>query len=149
MATGLPTTETAKSPLIEVPEEGLRQIRRWAWVIALGSFLFGYDSGVISGALLFLKEDLHLNDFEQGSVVSVLLLGAIAGLLAAYLPLLGAIGTGETFWLFAVVCAFGIWFVRRYVPETKDREFPEVDAELQAHAKGEVRLPAGLPGRAA
>ena len=82
MATGVPTTETAESPLIEVPEEGLRQIRRWAWVIALGSFLFGYDTGVISGALLFLKEDLHLNDFEQGSVVSVLLLGAIAGALS-------------------------------------------------------------------
>ena len=81
MATGVPTTETAQSPLIEVPEEGLRQIRRWAWVIALGSFLFGYDTGVVSGALLFLKEDLHLDDFQQGSVVSVLLLGAIAGAL--------------------------------------------------------------------
>jgi SP family galactose:H+ symporter-like MFS transporter len=65
----------------------------------------------------------------------------------AFLPLLSAIGTGQTFWLFAVVCALGIWFVRRYVPETKDREFPEVDAELQARAKGEVRPPAGLPRR--
>ena len=65
----------------------------------------------------------------------------------AFLPLLSAIGTGQTFWLFAVVCAFGIWFVGRYVPETKEREFPEVDAELQARAKGEVPPPAGLPGR--
>ena len=65
----------------------------------------------------------------------------------AFLPLLSAIGTGQTFWLFAVVCAFGIWFVGRYVPETKDREFPKVDAELQARAKGDVRPPAGLPGR--
>jgi sugar porter (SP) family MFS transporter len=81
MATGVSTTETAQSPLIDVPEEGLRQIRRWAWVIALGSFLFGYDTGVVSGALLFLREDLHLDDFQQGSVVSVLLLGAIAGAL--------------------------------------------------------------------
>jgi hypothetical protein len=64
-----------------------------------------------------------------------------------FLPLLSAIGTGQTFWLFAVVCALGIWFVGRYVPETKDREFPKVDAELQARAKGDVRPPAGLPGR--
>ena len=65
----------------------------------------------------------------------------------AFLPLLSAIGTGQTFWLFAVVCAFGIWFVGRYVPETKDRELPEVDAELQTPAKGDVPPPAGLPGR--
>jgi SP family galactose:H+ symporter-like MFS transporter len=83
MATGVPTVEMAETPLtIEVPEDGLRQIRRWAWVIATGSFLFGYDTGVISGALLFIKEDLHLSDFQQGSVVSVLLLGAIAGALS-------------------------------------------------------------------
>jgi SP family galactose:H+ symporter-like MFS transporter len=81
MATGIPTTETAKSPLIDVPEKGLKQIGRWGLLIALGSFLFGYDTGVISGALLFIKNDLHLNDFEQGSVVSVLLLGAIIGAL--------------------------------------------------------------------
>jgi MFS transporter, SP family, galactose:H+ symporter len=65
----------------------------------------------------------------------------------AFLPLLSAIGTGQTFWLFAVVCAFGIWFVGRYVPETKDREFPEVDVELQARSRGEVPPPTGLPGR--
>ena len=67
----------------------------------------------------------------------------------AFLPLLSAIGTGQTFWLFAVVCAFGIWFVGRYVPETKDREFPEIDAELQARAKGEIPSHAALPGASA
>jgi MFS transporter, SP family, galactose:H+ symporter len=50
-------------------------------MIAVGSFLFGYDTGVISGALLFIKEDFGLNAFEQSSVVSVLLLGAIVGAL--------------------------------------------------------------------
>jgi MFS transporter, SP family, galactose:H+ symporter len=107
MATGVPTTETATSPLIDVPEEGLRQIRRWAWVIALGSFLFGYDTGVISGALLFLKEDLHLSDFEQGSVVSVLLLGAIAGALSVG-RISERLGRKKTLGLVALTFSVGI-----------------------------------------
>eukprot|EP00164_Ancoracysta_twista_P000304 GFYU01000425.1.p1 GENE.GFYU01000425.1~~GFYU01000425.1.p1 ORF type:complete len:492 (-),score=160.63 GFYU01000425.1:108-1583(-) len=46
---------------------------------ALGGFLFGYDTGVVSGALLFLKKDFDLNDEEQELVVSLALLGAMAG----------------------------------------------------------------------
>jgi SP family galactose:H+ symporter-like MFS transporter len=107
MATGVPTTATAKSPLIDIPEKGLRQIGRWGLLIAIGSFLFGYDTGVISGALLFIKEDLHLSDFEQGTVVSVLLLGAIAGAL-----LVGGIsdryGRKRTLGAVALIFAAGI-----------------------------------------
>jgi MFS transporter, SP family, galactose:H+ symporter len=79
MATGVPTSATAKSPLIDVPEQALRKIRGYGFLIALGSFMFGYDTGVISGALLFIKHDLGLSDFQQGSVVSILLIGAIIG----------------------------------------------------------------------
>ena len=49
-----------------------------------------------------------------------------------FLPVVDAIGEGETFWIFAVICAFGLWFVRRYVPETRNRDFDQVDAALQA-----------------
>ena len=54
----------------------------------------------------------------------------------AFLPVAEAIGQGETFWIFAVICAFGVWFVGRYVPETKDRQFEQVDADLQARWGG-------------
>jgi sugar porter (SP) family MFS transporter len=81
MATGIPTTPTADSPLVDFPDEALKKVGRWALMIAVGSFLFGYDTGVISGALLFIKQDFGLTAFQQGSVVSVLLLGAIAGAL--------------------------------------------------------------------
>jgi sugar porter (SP) family MFS transporter len=46
---------------------------------ALGGLLFGYDTGVISGAILFIKDDMHLTAWQQGSVVSAILLGAIIG----------------------------------------------------------------------
>jgi MFS transporter, SP family, galactose:H+ symporter len=72
-----------EGPLTDTPAEGVRIVWRWAVVIALGGFLFGYDTGVISGALLFIKAEFDLNAFEQGSVVSVLLLGAMAGALGA------------------------------------------------------------------
>jgi MFS transporter, SP family, galactose:H+ symporter len=81
VAQGLNTRPTEASPLIEVSPEGLRQTRRWGLMITIGSFLFGYDTGIISGALLFIKEDFGLSSFEQSSVVSVLLLGAVAGAL--------------------------------------------------------------------
>jgi MFS transporter, SP family, galactose:H+ symporter len=81
VAQGLNTRPTEPSPLIDVSPEGLRQIGRWGVMITIGSFLFGYDTGIISGALLFIREDFGLSSFEQSSVVSVLLLGAIVGAL--------------------------------------------------------------------
>ncbi|BBP92738.1 hypothetical protein BsIDN1_63560 [Bacillus safensis] len=46
---------------------------------ALGGALYGYDTGVISGAILFMKEDLGLNAFTEGLVVSSILIGAMLG----------------------------------------------------------------------
>jgi major inositol transporter-like SP family MFS transporter len=43
--------------------------------------LFGYDTGVISGALPFLKADLNLSDVQEATVVSSLLFGAMIGAL--------------------------------------------------------------------
>ena len=49
---------------------------------ALGGLLFGYDTGVISGALIFIKSQFHLSIFHQELVVSVVLIGASAGALS-------------------------------------------------------------------
>ena len=46
---------------------------------ALGGVLFGYDTGVISGALLFIPNDFKLTPFLQGAIVAGLLLGAMIG----------------------------------------------------------------------
>jgi MFS family permease len=46
---------------------------------ALGGLLFGYDTGVISGAILFIAEDLNTTPFLEGLIVASLLLGAAVG----------------------------------------------------------------------
>lgn len=46
---------------------------------ALGGLLYGYDNGLISGALLFIDNDIPLNSFTEGLVVSSMLIGAIIG----------------------------------------------------------------------
>src|SRR5580698_11640604 len=49
---------------------------------AVGGLLFGYDTGVISGAELFLKNDFVLSTFALEVIVSGVLAGAAAGALA-------------------------------------------------------------------
>ncbi|MFE8935963.1 sugar porter family MFS transporter [Streptomyces sp. NPDC007872] len=83
MVQGFSREPGTRGPLTEVAPEGIRRITLWAAAIALGGFLFGFDTGVVSGALLYIKEDFDLNSFEQGSVVSVLLIGAVVGATSA------------------------------------------------------------------
>jgi sugar porter (SP) family MFS transporter len=48
-------------------------------VAALGGLLFGYDIGVISGAILFIKSQFSLSAAMEEIVVSAVLVGAIFG----------------------------------------------------------------------
>jgi MFS family permease len=48
-------------------------------VAALAGFLFGYDTGVISDALLYIAPAFGLGDTGQQVAVAALLLGALVG----------------------------------------------------------------------
>lgn len=92
-----------------------------ASICAIGGLLFGFDTGVISGALLFIRDDLGLSPFLQSVVVSAILIGAIFGagtagyladrfgrrwmtIVAAIVFIVGALGAAfaPTVWLLIV-----------------------------------------------
>jgi sugar porter (SP) family MFS transporter len=66
------------------PRQVRRRVAVSAAITALGGLLFGYDTGVVSGALLFLKNDFGgLSSFQEELVTSLLLVGAVVGALTA------------------------------------------------------------------
>lgn len=50
-----------------------------AIIAATGGLLFGFDTGVISGALPFFKEYWHLSDASVEWITTTVLLGAVLG----------------------------------------------------------------------
>src|SRR3990167_3557697 len=50
-----------------------------AFIAAFSGILFGYDTGVISGAILFITKEFHLSPALNGFVVSSVLIGACFG----------------------------------------------------------------------
>lgn len=50
-----------------------------ASIAAIGGILFGFDTGVISGAILFIKKQFGLSAFMNGAVVAASLVGAVIG----------------------------------------------------------------------
>lgn len=77
-----------------------------AAVAAMASLLFGYDTGIISGALLFITDDFGLSDTAQQIVVASLLLGTVFGALFGG-PLADRIGRRKVIMVAAVIFLIG------------------------------------------
>jgi sugar porter (SP) family MFS transporter len=75
------TRTTAPSQHADAPGRHSHRLGIIAVVATFGGLLFGYDTGVINGALEPLEEDLHLTSFTEGLVVSILIFGAAIGAL--------------------------------------------------------------------
>ncbi|WP_210487760.1 sugar porter family MFS transporter [Rufibacter aurantiacus] len=58
----------------------------WSIVVALGGFLFGFDTAVISGAEKAIQQLWHLNVFEHGLTVAIALIGTVLGSLTGGIP---------------------------------------------------------------
>ena len=61
------------------PRQVGRNVVMTAAIAGLGGLLFGYDTGVIAGALLFITPDFGLTSFESGLVVAAVPIGAVLG----------------------------------------------------------------------
>ncbi len=73
------TSSVQSAPLTP---QARRFLVRLTIISTLGGLLFGYDTGVISGALLTMPEDLGLSGLQTATVVTILLLpGAALGAL--------------------------------------------------------------------
>ncbi|MHB8483419.1 MAG: sugar porter family MFS transporter [Nitrospiria bacterium] len=77
-----------------------------AAISALGGLLFGYDTGVISGAILFIREDFQLSPLREEIVISSVLFGAVFGALIGG-PLTDRFGRRRVIILTAVIFAIG------------------------------------------
>lgn len=74
-------------------------------VAALGGFLFGFDTAIISGAIPFITPYFNLNEYSLGWAVSSILIGCATGAVAA-----GAVADayGRRFVLFLCAALFGL-----------------------------------------
>jgi sugar porter (SP) family MFS transporter len=58
----------------------------WSMVVALGGFLFGFDTAVISGAEKSIQQFWHLSLFAHGLTISIALIGTVIGALLGSRP---------------------------------------------------------------
>ena len=69
----------------ESPGRGAERLTRWLWlvaaVVAIAGLLFGYDQGVISGALRGIENTFHVGTTATEIITSWVTLGALAGAL--------------------------------------------------------------------
>lgn len=82
-----------------------KKVFLWSIVVALGGFLFGFDTAVISGAEQAIQQYWQLTASQHGLTVSIALVGTILGALLGSIPS-ERLGRKNTLILIAVLYLF-------------------------------------------
>jgi sugar porter (SP) family MFS transporter len=82
-----------------------RKVLLWSVIVALGGFLFGFDTAVISGAEQSIQTYWSLTPVEHGLTVSIALIGTILGSLIGSIPS-DRLGRRSTLMIIAAVYLF-------------------------------------------
>ena len=80
----IPTTATVSTSALPPLGDDRRYNRRVGMIAVIATFgglLFGYDTGVLNGALSFIVDYFHLNAVQEGLITFLLLIGAALGAL--------------------------------------------------------------------
>lgn len=71
-------TSSEETPLLAGPTQSTYTpyVFLVAFLSAIGGFLFGYDTGIVSGAMIYVRDSFELDELWQEAIVSVTLLTA-------------------------------------------------------------------------
>src|SRR3990167_2030687 len=81
-----------------------------AILVGIGGILYGYDIGVISGALLFIYQSIPMSDTQIGIIVGAVLAGGLAGTLIAG-PLTDSFGRRIGIAISSIVFILGVFCI--------------------------------------
>lgn len=98
--------QDAEATAVPLSQPSTRILAFVVAVAALGGMLFGYDTGIISGALLSIGNDFDLGRFDKELITSAILVGGIFGALVSG-PISDRIGRKRTVLIVAGVFVFG------------------------------------------
>ncbi len=76
---GTSNNQTAAASRAKLNTAGRFYVYRIACVAALGGFLFGFDTAIINGAIVFLRQQFRWNNFQTEIAASSLLIGCVLG----------------------------------------------------------------------
>jgi sugar porter (SP) family MFS transporter len=63
-----------------------RKVVLWSVIVAMGGFLFGFDTAVISGAEQAIQKYWNLSNLQHGFTISIALIGTVTGAFLGRIP---------------------------------------------------------------
>jgi MFS transporter, SP family, galactose:H+ symporter len=106
---------------------------KWIGVLSLAVYIASFAIGLGPVFWLLISEIFPLNVRGQAASVATManwLSNFVVSL--TFLSLLNALGSVWTFLLYALLCGVGVWFCRRFVPETKGVPLEWIERDLRA-----------------